>query len=148
MAMPQSLATAFTKRQTDHAQKYEKLLAKSEKRKVAELPPMTFEQTLPGITVIAPQPPTPKPTPEKQPDAQDPSNAQLASQKTTTSESGNAANSPASNVFVASQKTEPNSTPKNAASVTNVSSPTTSSNDPFAAEAAALKKKVATEPEG
>ena len=147
MAMPQSLATAFTKRQTDHAQKFEKLLAKSEKRKVAELPPMTFEQTLPGITVIAPQPPTPKPTPETQPEAQDPSNAQLASQKTNKPESAVTTESPASNVFVASQKTETDNTQENAASVSSASSPTTLSNDPFAAEAAALKKKASSEPE-
>ena len=54
--MPASLATAYLSRQNKFQTEFEKLLAKSEKRKPAALEPLTFQTALPGVTVVSPKP--------------------------------------------------------------------------------------------
>lgn len=55
MGVPQSLALAYTKRQNDYALRFEKILAQSEGRSMANLTPMTAQEALPGISVIVPK---------------------------------------------------------------------------------------------
>lgn len=65
MSMPQSLALAYTKKQSAFSKSFETLLAKEEKRDVQELEAMTTATALPGIRIIAPKPePAPQATGE------------------------------------------------------------------------------------
>lgn len=58
--IPASLALAYTKRQNEHAKTFEQLLAKAEKRDVAEVQPLTVEAVFPGVKINLPQPELPK----------------------------------------------------------------------------------------
>jgi len=52
--MPEGLATAYVAKQKDYALKFEKLLARAERRTRVALTPITFETALPGVTVNTP----------------------------------------------------------------------------------------------
>ena len=67
MAMPHSLALAYTKRQQDFTAQFEALLAKSEGREPRALEALTPEQALPGIKVIGPKPAAPEQPAENAP---------------------------------------------------------------------------------
>ena len=123
MAMPESLALAFSKRQNDHMEKFEALLAKTEKRDVT-FQPLELDQTLPGITVIRPQPPEPDVTEQTETAAKP---AEVKEETPTSS----ATTAPAT----ATETTaEPAKTAEDAATAAKPA-------DPFAAEAKALEKK-------
>ena len=51
--MPETLATAFAASQTDFNKRFEKLLAKAEKRDVVPVAPLSVSEALPGVTVIS-----------------------------------------------------------------------------------------------
>lgn len=61
MRMPQTLATAFVKKQQSYGLQFEKLLAKAERRKPAALEPITMVNALSGISVQNPVPVSPAP---------------------------------------------------------------------------------------
>ncbi len=68
LEMPKSLALAYAKTQSNYANRFEELLAKSESRDVTPLAPLTVDMALPGIAVIEPQPVIPV-APAEAPDA-------------------------------------------------------------------------------
>ncbi|MFD0915063.1 L,D-transpeptidase family protein [Pseudahrensia aquimaris] len=67
MAMPESLAVAYTKRQEDFTKRFEALVAKSENREPRALAPMTPQEALPGINIIVPKPEVVEPPKQPEP---------------------------------------------------------------------------------
>ena len=61
--MPETLATAFATSQTDFNKRFEKLLAKAEKRDVVPVAPLSVSDALPGVTVISKVKPKPAAAP-------------------------------------------------------------------------------------
>jgi len=123
MAMPNSLAIAFTERQNKHAENFEALLAKAEDRKPADFVPMGTDQALPGISVITPAAPV-EVVSKKEP-AITKAPQPKPTEKTVTPTANTALEQPPEDAANASQNTQPK----------------VLKSDPFSAEAKALKEQ-------